>query len=164
MKQYFAKYLPVEGSVEHGDLYFFNEDECKRLNVSINSVGRANTNAFGQPKYHYHGRQKAKLFLCSKDIQVGDICYFNDDPLAAEVQATEKSLDFLKRKSFKKVGEISPNAEWVKEGDEFDEDQVAPTCNLARDDQFYLWSALEFCSKEKGFRIKVKCPCCGDFK
>lgn len=84
-----------------------------------------------------------KLLLCSRDIQVGDIASasypstvtknamviesmddmsvphwrvkYNDDP---EFYYWEKDV------TFKVIGAISPEAAWIKEGDEFDETEV----------------------------------------
>lgn len=96
-KPYFAKYLPVKGEI------------------------------------------KAKLFLCSRDIQVGDK-YFHDDfypypvgdiadtntkVMNAHMMVSNEGEDYEGDWSYKVVGEISPEATWVKEGDEFDEDEVS---------------------------------------
>lgn len=57
MKPYFAKYLPVEGEVKDGD-YAIN---------SAGSIAQYLVNNDESRKF-----QKVQLFLCSRDIQVGD--------------------------------------------------------------------------------------------
>lgn len=124
MSKYFAKYLPVEeeGGIE--DLYIFKVD------------GR-----WGEPCYFDDllggGIQEVKLvklFLCNRDIQVGDTIQFSVDtkPTIAvenENQAPKNEgfvmLDFaIQEGAFKVVGEISHEATWIKEGDEFEEEDV----------------------------------------
>jgi len=122
MKTYFAKYLPVEGKVEMGDKF-----------IDTGVMDMIGTRANKKGEYNF---QKVKLFLCSRDIQVGDTIYnkFNDVGIVSEFNT--KTTFWLKGESiigiarhstgnwYKIIGEISPYAIWVKEGDEFDEDQI----------------------------------------
>lgn len=81
--------------------------------------------------------KKVKFFLCSRDIQVGDrvngeadaynlgtITRFDKIENAEIVWILEdedgKEHDWIKSSIYKVIGEISPDATWVKEGDEFD--------------------------------------------
>jgi hypothetical protein len=68
-----------------------------------------------------------KLHLCSRDIKIGDkglvskeISHKSTMPIldAYELQALKEYG------AYKIIGEISPEATWVREGDEFDEDEV----------------------------------------
>jgi hypothetical protein len=129
-KPYFTKYLPIEGEIKEGDKYFAygHIQTCtttaKDLLVGLNK------------NYKLH-----KLFLCSRDIQVGDKFTRGDiaetalDIVEGDIQFKDtKNLmqcgtDFLfywpVKECFKVIGEISPDAlSYVKEGDEFDEDEV----------------------------------------
>jgi hypothetical protein len=122
MKQYFAKYLPVEGEIKEGD-------------IVIGMDGK-----------------KVKLFLCSRNIQVGDKVLDIRTNTWKEVN-NSCGVELYKQKpndiQFKVIGEISPNAKWVKEGDEFEEND---------------WDYSEE-EDDKGEKvIKIGCPCCGDFK
>lgn len=116
MKQYFAKYLPVEGEPDKEDMIFIEKGMLFHSNV---------------PFYQHQSSpdiyQKVKLFLCSRDIVRNDnvYCsvedYINRSPLLVQ----EHAIKALKHKEvFKVIGEISPEATWVKEGDEFDENYI----------------------------------------
>lgn len=69
---------------------------------------------------------RGKLSLCSRDIQVGDIFNFiSSDGKLFERKFVEEFNDHEDKINwFKIIGEISPNATWVKEGDEFDKDDL----------------------------------------
>jgi len=114
MKKYFAKYLPVEGEIRKGLLVRNNLDgligECMR---------EPSKEEIRDKEYSL-----VKLFLCSRDIQVGDKCKFvsEDGRVFNSLLEGEDNINFVDR--FKVIGEISPNATWVKEGDEFDENQL----------------------------------------
>jgi hypothetical protein len=156
MKTYFAKYLPVEGEIKEGD--YFIRSKC---NTIMHAGDISITEKANLLKY-----PKAKLFLCSRDIQVGDRVWNQDSgygevkeiDIEGETLGVKYDLqDYEVEEDFKYIvkviGEISPEAKWVKEGDEFDEGEVfnspAP-----------LWIT------GIGYQdfIQVKCPCCETFK
>jgi hypothetical protein len=128
-KPYFTKYFLVEGEIKEGDRYVF--DGKVRTAISIDR------------RYKPHGilknefnqtldlpQQKVKLFLCSRDIQVGDKVWYEN--MEQTVLTIDNGLVHLSTgikaklgKPYKIIGEISPDAlSYVKEGDEFDEEQV----------------------------------------
>jgi len=137
-KKYFTRHLPVEGEVQDGDWFFF---EGRNLPLRKDSKLEAECplSTDDNPKI------KVKLFLCSRDIQVGDKGY-NPNPyrnyeleeiiicetpegyklgfLTANYPDGHNKVPFYVPQPFKIIGEISPEAMWVKEGDEFDEDEV----------------------------------------
>jgi hypothetical protein len=153
--KYFAKYLPVEGEIKSGWLEvagvmgkYRNEDD-KFIYIQT-------------PDGHVWSRKKEgartyyKLFLCSRDIQVGDKAWFQltkHSPLK-ELPCIDKDIEGIilreyvtdseiynhyttpdqLNQCFKVIGEISPDATWVKEGDEFDEDEV----------QFYIYTGAPY--------------------
>lgn len=116
-KKYFAKYLPVEGKITDPEMVMFKIDgkwtePCEFESFVGNEIEEV---------------KQGKLFLCSRDIQVGDMCYKgNDYSLAASIIPKHKeALEYLMKEDYHKViGQISPNAQWVKEGDEFDEEEL----------------------------------------
>jgi|GEM_PF-3423339 len=138
-KKYFAKYLPVKGEIKEGDWYL---DEGEPMEA----IDDRPLNA--RPYDLWEGYQKVKLFLCSRDIQVGNqltdsrtgqTYQISDEYMHGGIPCWltehEKTIDgsiyggdsytlFKKEYAFKVIGEISPDASWVKEGDEFDEDDV----------------------------------------
>lgn len=101
---------------------------------------------------------KNKMFLCSRDIQIGDkdihtgIMQDYGEEIVKEVKF-QHQLDFMhcvsevnETELFKIIGEISPGAIWVKEGDEFDEREVEQRYR-DEDSRYY----------------KIKCPQCNTF-
>lgn len=126
---YFAKYLPVEGEIKVGEIGLFL-GQVEEITGLMKHSAESNDKLI----------QKVKLFLCSRDIQVGDkvrttkdnINFFNDivtekrdnGYFTDEEDPTGSSgLFYYPHQIFKVTGEISPEAVWVKEGDEFDEYQ-----------------------------------------
>lgn len=111
-----AKWLPVEGPIEKGNYW-----QAKDLSIQQG----------GSDRFIHHanesGCKKVKLFLCSRDIQVGDNYYphslwFEKDK-NKPLEMNEKHL--LTDTCFKVIGEVSPDTlSYVKEGDEFTEDSI----------------------------------------
>ncbi len=69
--------------------------------------------------------KKVKPFLCSMDIKEGDTAYDLEQPLS-EFYVDKKRLhqiqndeDFKGMKPYKILGEVSPAATWIKNGDKF---------------------------------------------
>lgn len=84
---------------------------------------------------------KLKLFLCSRDIQVGDrvetirdtkgiVALINDKGVFVKIDDfdyssyVDKHHHYKKESVYKVIGEISPEATWVTEGMEFEEDEI----------------------------------------
>lgn len=101
-EKYLAKYLPVKEEIKKGDSYYFKDEPD---NILVRTGDRT-----------VSSMQKVKLFLCSRDIQVGDT--FQSFSGMCELQWDGKFQ--LHPEDYKIIGEISPAATWVKEGDEFD--------------------------------------------
>lgn len=100
-KKYFTKYLPIE-----------------------NGFKRVVKNAQGIPIDH---EQEVKLFLCSKDIQIGDKVQYPNGVVIDNLQIPQEDIDLLKflpNGPFKVIGEVSKDAVWVTEGMEFDENEI----------------------------------------
>jgi hypothetical protein len=121
MKAYFAEWLPVEGEIKRGDRYFDKSGVLQHLSDKVQLSLLPNINKSGK---------LAKLFLCSRDIQVGDKCFC----LSVEegnVRNPNMWIDPWRIRGkgdncttcIKVIGEISPEAKWVKEGDEFNENE-----------------------------------------
>lgn len=157
MKQYFVKYLQVEGEIKEGDFY-----SCPHKGHAID-VGNGLPHS---PKFVVCEYQagiglckdcyKIELFLCSRDIQLGDkninswtkkngyLISQNDGLEYIEIYPSGRahlknntssgsyelplgySVDELhgfESDTYKVIGKISPEATWVKEGDEFEENE-----------------------------------------
>lgn len=111
--KYFAALLPVEGE-ESGKPT--GTEVTYGMPISPNSrefLGKLLRNDTGWDMY-----ETLKLFLCSTDIHVDDDIYDNVAGLKGPYKATENSGKAYE--CFKIIGEISPAATWIKEGDEFD--------------------------------------------
>lgn len=152
--KYFAKYLPVEGEIKEGTLVYFNGfgydkqdwkdyagfytlQSGKYYSVApekhpIIRIQRKDENdLILKVNYNIPESNCAphKVFLCSKDIQVGDIAYndkFYPYPNGQLINNNSKVMDhgMMEVDSFKVIGEISPDAMFVTEGDEFDENEL----------------------------------------
>jgi hypothetical protein len=145
MKDYFAKYLPVAGEILPGDTFksqwrtdnkFFHYVTVKEVTdtefISVDTdVSYSKDDAI----------TKVKLFLCSRLIQKGDIlkeCL--SDNIEQVVHHFESVLPYgiyvfepwpsnnenwiQANLAFRVMGSISPNAIWVKAGDEFTADEI----------------------------------------
>lgn len=149
MKKYFTKFLPFDGEIQAGDYGLSNNSKTlfKALPETMNLC---------------KGRQKVKLFLCSRDgIQIGDIIKrplhdgsFEDDEVVTDGKANASTptinlSDVTKNGGFKVIGEVSPEATWVTEGMEFDEDQI----------EHGGWRDEELTQ----IICKIKCPTCNKF-
>lgn len=155
MKQYFAKYLPVEGEIKKGDYVKCNgaqgivTDTWGSITV-LEKDGEEHNWRSDIPKLH-------KLFLCSRDIQDNEEFYFSPNPIYySDKKQTMRKLErkllaensVLPKFVYKVIGEISPEAVWVKEGDEFDIEDVIIT-------QYKKHPELN--------TVKVECPNCNHF-
>lgn len=165
--KYFTKILPEEGEIKEGYLTINGvKGKFLREEFIFGEVGKRIV--FQLPDGSVHNRSVTgsrrvinKLFLCSRDIRKGDIAsvIYEDKLVTGKVDWIDKESAMLRPEDgshmlvesedyedlFKLIGEISPKAIWIKEGDELKKD--------------------EFNIKPYGINcIIIKCPCCGDFK
>ncbi len=190
--KYFAKYLPVEGGkpsqipagknvpvMRDGKITFFQLETSEKMGKFMALEG-----------YKKGSYLPAKLFLCSRDIQVGDKVYACNGGIfknykIEEFIIIEKPIEYkgewigefvnpedeitLKGKAklgwssiylpYKVIGEMSPDATWVKEGDEFDEDELMWTSidvNGYDSQSFVAWNDKDSYGYEY---VGVKGPC-----
>ena len=114
-KPYFAKYLPVEGemlppcivleTLTTGEKQLFQVDTKNDIDVKR--------------------QQLVKLFLCSRDIQVGDKVYeiLSDKSIGDEFEWTSEIAKYNDSEPcFKVIGEILTSN--IKEGQEFTEKEI----------------------------------------
>jgi len=160
MKPYFAKYLPIEGEIKEGDivlikgiLQFYFVDRVKET-----------------------PSEKYKLFLCGRDIQIGDYIHgLREGGWDTEHQGIALEQDrgyffiegiiegglrkFRLRQCFKVIGEISPEAK-VQEGDEFDYGEVLISYCCEKGDECDKHFGEQLCSAPHEILnlIKIKCP------
>ena len=173
MKKYFAKFLPVEGEIKERDWVLNPEKPLQR--------------AYFAYQDNPPGMKKAQFFLCSRDIQVGNNVYYNDpynqdtdmsgfytvdriDDLAltidnvVTIQGDSYSTGALSSNLIRVIAPISPQAVWVKEGDEFDEDEVKLCCNIGTKEKPNYVNWIEG-REELGYKctVLIKCPHCEKF-
>lgn len=161
--KYFCKYLPVEGEIKEGSI-------VKTMGESMSSYKE------GEMPSNKRAYQLYKLFLCSRDFKVGSI-KTNIETGKETLLENEAMVSLACMQQgilVVKVGEISPEATFVKENDEFSEEQVA-YCHSMEDnpDEFILikdWSLWISNNPYigKGYKnlqmmVNIKCPCCDKF-
>jgi hypothetical protein len=176
MKQYFTKYLPVEGEIQDGDKALDSNilSDNKIVTISINQYGTASDGRGTYSTGGFKKLKKVKLFLCSRDIQVGDtikatmgLASSDRDQIVEDIHDTWYDCtdhDVLKQYAYKVVGEISPAAIWIKEGDQLAEEDLQFWHDKEGEYGFVVdpkvrpdW--LEWVNQP----IKIKCPTCGTF-
>lgn len=171
MKPYFAKYLPVEGEILKGDMAFVVPGSS--LPPTLIKSDGSKTN----PKED----KKAQLFLCSRDIQVGDHVkiqgkdnqLFNKTVLDFR-ELVEGEKEVLLSSTFdmwsdsgrpiRVIGPISSDAIWVKEGDEFEEDDcwVLEFGSSVRRPLSRIRNEFKWDGKSTEYpKIYLPCPTCG---
>jgi len=169
MKPYFTKYLPVEGEIKEGDIVL--SESCNHPPAKIQKIMEdgsllTDENDLNDPLgncYYILPKEtrRVELFLCSRDIQVGDKYYslaFHEYHIAKD----EHSSCFVRPHEYTKViGKVSPEAIWVKEGMEFDEEDIKKIrrerlINVPDD-----WTDAEY--EEYTLHYKIKCPTCRTF-
>lgn len=134
MKTYFVKYLPVKGEIEEGELceshqtIFSNNHSKQYIKESWHEIVTYSKHGIKtSSRYDTIELQKVKLFLCSRDIQIGDKVmqlHPNSKVKQPIYPEGEYILEKYTESTFKVIGKISPGATWIKEGDEFDREDV----------------------------------------
>lgn len=121
MSKYFTKWLPVEGEILPGDKF------THRLTDS-----KIHTNTDLTPIKHHPYYKKVKLFLCSRDIIVGDEIYLSETKEYHRFGGIKNNTivccpgngideEHRMQDLFKVIGEVSPDSlSFVEEGMEFD--------------------------------------------
>lgn len=153
-KQYFAKWLPVEGEIKEGNwvigatmvVYRLEGEEWKTY-LEFKSIATS--------------IKRVKLFLCSRDIKVGDRILDEDLLQDERICSIDEIIGDGYRKWIRKIGEISPEATWVKEGDEFTADQL-DVAGTEPDNFHSLSLILSLGDKEPNTTYYVK-GSCGQF-
>lgn len=170
MKPYFVIALPVEGEIQVGDWAIATSkytmtQKCHSISI-LNKPGHPydgmllcywnKSNQHASPMAHC---KKAKLYLCSRDIQVGDEVKWitgNGEIATSTVTDINNAIDV-----FKVIAEVSSGAKWVKPGNEFDEEEcmaVASEIGMMVPVASYLKHGAN-----ADVRINILCPHCEIF-
>ena len=146
MKKYFVKYLRVDGDVKEGDMY------VSHLSEPPQRMGPINFWSF--PLY------KVRPYLCSGELEIDVDDEFLHETLATKTKHTcterpseqcvigDDNINYFKGFCYKIVGEISPRADWVKDDDEFDEDEINILSECPNYNRKHMWKD---CSCKMGF-------------
>jgi hypothetical protein len=192
MKQYFAKYLPVDEEIqEFEQAHLVEENDI--LGEDGNVVTKVLTNDrlsflykegedyhFCVKKLHGCGRSgitlkredfvKVKLFLCSRDIQEGDIVggkWLQGDKIVEFYnEKYGEVVGWVRGSLYKAIGEISPQAIWVKEEMEFDKEQIKfilHHTSVGRSVVVDYKEWLEVDAKYWRKNVLIECPTCKQF-
>lgn len=141
-KEYFVKYLPIKGIIKPNDL-FFNKDNG-RIQIADEETQEA-SDYWGEDLY-----QKVELFLCSRNINIGDKVLHLNTNKKYEIKDihlcsnpgnyytfTDESVAFGKD-IVNVIGVIDQNADWITEGMEFDEEDIEGYCGRGEGKEVYV--------------------------
>lgn len=181
-KKYFVKYIPVGGEIKKvevgtilkihlamGTEYIVTSVEGDKYTCDLRE-GLNNDDTkyggFGSIKGLKDDEivGKVKLFLCSRDIQEGDRVRveWNDGKTTEEIVA--KFNYWIEGEPvYKVIGEVSPNAIWVKEGMEFEEDQVQVHVDEYNIFTLKGWFTYHLYKNHVPSFLQFKCFTCGTF-
>ena len=172
--KYFTKYLPIEGEIKEGDGIIWTKGS--RHGVVINDLESGNFD-IGFPDGSFLTVKKEdlkvkKLFLCSRDIQVDDIYFWENGPIKDQplYSSGEQLMD---GSEYKVIGEVSTDAVWVTEGMEFEKTDLLPVA-YTYEEWFELFdsnarfeshaSINRYNQVPNGWKYyKIKCPTCKTF-
>ena len=146
--KYFLKYILVPGLIELGVTIAWDENiNIPEQGIHYRKTGRRigailkNIVDFTDLKERGHNPIMAHLCLCSHDIQVGDIVWTE----RGFKRVPEDTLHLaLEEKSFKIIGEVSPEASWLKEGMTFDDNDISVEAWVKRDTWFKMGMLKDF--------------------
>lgn len=153
MKPYFTKYLLVEGEIKEGDYVLGGPgDEAE------GEIWQWD----GDSHISEDDDKKVKLFLCSRDVKLGDKVKFKDISVEVDIPIDEHNWSWLsKHAPWSVIGEISPEATWIKEGDVFDEGEIKKMVDLG------FGAIAEWIEGRESLGYKpvmqIKCPICKKF-
>lgn len=143
MKTYFCKYLPVEGEIKLGDKY-----------TSPGWGSDVYTMADTSGKVDYSKEQKVKLFLCTRDMQPADKVVQISTGKEFKMGFGGTGEGFVKI-----IGEISPEAIFIKEGDEFNDEDTKCTPKGERVETSQNPDGSYNATYEFRRIVKIKGPC-----
>ena len=128
----FTKYTAIEGEIKDGDMYLLKSIGTPNLRKkglypkwNVYQFDSSKTNcklAKLTPKTHH---TKAMLSICSKDIEVGDMISLDGvEFIKYEAGPVDSLWRKHVREGFKVIGYVLPDATWVKEGMEFEKEDL----------------------------------------
>lgn len=159
--KYFTKYLPVPGEIKEGDVCFYPPFGFGRAIMEFNELcfykkGSNGRGSLTSPiSRNLNDKRPYKQFLCSRDIQVGDSVY-GDDGFGNPFHVCQILSNCKELECIKVIGEVSPAAIWVKEGMEFEENDIQYWLEMSG-----VW--FRFNKPKVNGLVRFKCPTCNTF-
>lgn len=165
--KYFAKWIPVEGEIEKGDYFQIEKDSVGMVtSIEGNKFSAVGITGFFATKksstnHVVNLRQKMVLFLCTRDIKVGEDFVHIERGEGVFTVADELDLQVMEgwknmKKVYKVIGLISSEAKWIREGDEFDEERIQITCNKTLTEWLWMMPPTNYSPCESAEIIKKK--------
>lgn len=145
MNKYFAKYLPVGGEIKKEDMVIWHHQQGTSIPMKRSEL---------HPSWLRNSIiKKVELFLCTRDIKIGEDFVHIEKGEGLFTVADELDLQKMEgwknmKKVYKVLGSISPEATWIKENDEFNESSLLPI----------VLADIEHKGKTENI-IKIKGPC-----
>lgn len=168
MNKYFVKYLPVYEELISGDSVKFNlGSDVIHHNVIITDTSIYTSD--NKLLFDKAGTIKVKPFICSRDIKINEPFYWRGQ-LAGnlwtkEYQQDKETNEEFAKVVFKVIGQLSKDAIWVREWDEFKEEDIQ--LNVIISNTHHVPTTLDKLETDKflGYKhfIKIKCPICKSF-
>jgi hypothetical protein len=175
MKRFFSKLMTIEGKIQEGDfamkedgqIVYVNEAASKHLADSWKRVRMVicDTQISVGNNIWYYSRDNSILFNDILAKIEGDNIFLEDDRMIGyPVEYDSFHMCYLKKTAFKIVGSVSDESKWVKEGIEFDEEDLNwMVYHNDEDTFFYPISNYEKNTNDWRTTIAIKCPNCNIF-
>ncbi len=177
-KPYFAKYLQGEGEIKDGDIVLLGNTLTKVVGIDEDMSLKAQELTGLKTRREWYQQKSViqKLFLCSRDIQVGDkfnyrgtthnILQYIDDSTKCLYNQNGEKLE--PQSCYKVICEISPAATWLKDGINFEENEVVlvaiPITGETGSEREYRHLFTGVLSKDKWKGLaKIKCSQCNTY-
>lgn len=163
MKEYFTIILPVEGEIKNSWL-LVDGVMCKYRDEDDTHIYMTHPNGHTWARPKKDARTRYTLMLCTNNIEIGE--EYQDKEGNVYVRDEDDIYDELQKMGFKVIGQISSNATWVTESDEFDVDELAYLMGSPPEHPWYFkFSTIKVWDIEgmKKYPIAVRCSNCKSF-
>lgn len=191
MNKYFCKYLPVEGEIREDSYIHTGDGAITSIKWMMENIPKFNLDSYNKAAKGWGNKNipdrfrpyPVKLFLCSRnDIQISNKVFLennynwfatvinkignSDRDIVLDIMPEDRkngTLDF--REMVKIIGAISENAIWVKEGDEFEEEDIKLVGRGYYEDKLITSFDYTEAHKEQGYTcyVEIKCTTCQTF-
>ncbi len=176
--KYFVRYIPLSREMQEGDIFKRGEEdictfvawESEAATPEYPLVSRIRNSRGYEHIYFGQDIKPVKLFLCSRDVKVGDD-FYTDDPWWPNetrmtfVQAYLEEHPGNPTLNYKVIGPISSKATYIKEGQEFEEEDIwvytGGGSSIRTSLTNYMKRNLQWQPNEEYPEVYLPCPTCG---